>query len=443
MAGGTFSAYNKVLPGVYINIKSTQGIGYAVGQRGIVTIAQQLSWGDEESIIKINAGDDVTELLGYDADTAQQLQFLQQLFLGTNRTSGASQVLLWRFKAQNAAKATAVLGQDGVTATARCTGVRGNTIAVSVTENPDGGFFVDTLLDGITVDTQTVASAQDLQPNAWVVFGQGTLTACAAVMLTGGADGTVDSSAWSKYLSAIEPYTFDVLICDATDQTVHAAVTTFIKRLRDAQGRKCQAVLADYTADSEGIINVCNGYITAQGTITPAQATHWVGGAAAGAEYTQSLSYATHPQAIDVFPRLTISQQEEALRAGKFVFFEDQGQVKILSDINSLTSFTNDKNRAFCKNRVVRTLDTLANSLTQALSNYQIGSLDNDSFGRNMLKKEVVALCNEMVSARGLRDFTADDVTVEAGAQPDTVIVTLAVSPVDAVEKIYITATVA
>ena len=45
MAGGIWTSQNKVLPGVYINVKSQGNITANVGSRGVVAIAEPLSWG--------------------------------------------------------------------------------------------------------------------------------------------------------------------------------------------------------------------------------------------------------------------------------------------------------------------------------------------------------------------------------------------------------------
>jgi len=42
-----------------------------------------------------------------------------------------------------------------------------------------------------------------------------------------------------------------------------------------------------------------------------------------------------------------------------------------------------------------------------------------------------------MQANRAVKNFVADDVTVEAGGDGDAIVVTLAVQPVDAIAKIY------
>ena len=47
-----------------------------------------------------------------------------------------------------------------------------------------------------------------------------------------------------------------------------------------------------------------------------------------------------------------------------------------------------------------------------------------------------------MMANGGLRDFEPDDVTVEQGDTVDSVLITVAIHPVDSVEKIYVNVTV-
>ena len=105
MAGGTWQTQNKVRPGVYINFQSEGGLGLSVGNRGVVTICEPMSWGPVGQVMTVQAGEDTTPYCGYPI-TAPQARFLQQIFLGTNRTAGAQTVYLYRPTATSSAQAT-------------------------------------------------------------------------------------------------------------------------------------------------------------------------------------------------------------------------------------------------------------------------------------------------------------------------------------------------
>ena len=82
------------------------------------------------------------------------------------------------------------------------------------------------------------------------------------------------------------------------------------------------------------------------------------------------------------------------------------------------------------------------NDVYEHFSNYFIGKVDNNEVGRNLLKGWIVGYLNEMMANNGIRDFTAEDVTVEPGNSVDSVLINVAIRPVDSIEKIYMSVTV-
>ena len=82
------------------------------------------------------------------------------------------------------------------------------------------------------------------------------------------------------------------------------------------------------------------------------------------------------------------------------------------------------------------------NDVYEHFSNYFIGKVDNNEVGRNLLKGWIVGYLNEMMANNGIRDFTAEDVTVEPGNNVDSVLIEVRIRPVDSIEKIYMSVTV-
>lgn len=445
MAGGTWTSQNKIQPGVYINTKSQGNVAANVGTRGVVAIAEPLSWGPSGIVQTIIPGEDVRPYIGYDI-TAEQAMFLREMIKGGDTTSGPAKILLYRLTGTGGAKAAVTSGE--LTVTAVYEGTRGNDLSIVIQEDPDteGSFSVSTLLSGAVVDQQIVARVGELIGNSWVTFsGNGVLAATAGVALTAGKDPVVTASDYAAFLTAIEPYRFDVLIYDGNDKTTMQAISTFVKRISNNVGTKCQAVMANaQTANSEWVISVNNGVKLSDGTIlTAGQATWWLGGAEAGAMYHESLTYAQYPDALEANPKLTDTQIEAAIQAGDIVFIDTFDKVKVCMDINTLTSFTADKGKEYSKNRVMRVLNQFCNDVYAYFSNYFIGKVDNDDTGRNLLKGWIVGYLNEMQANGGVQNFVADDVTVQAGGAIDAVLVTVWIQPVDSIEKIYMTVTVA
>lgn len=443
MAGGTWSSQNKIRPGVYIRFRSSAGLGLTVGSRGVATICEPMSWGPVAQVMEIEAGMDMTPYTGYDMTNVKN-RFLQEIFKGTNRTSGPSRVLLYRPTASGSAQASASIAP--LTATAKYPGIRGNDISVVVTEltEPADTFTVSTVVDGQVVDQQTAETVEDLAANDWVTFsGTGALAANTGTPLTGGQDGTVQSAAYSAYLDAIEPYAFDIMIYDGTDSTVQQAMIAFVQRIADEAGQYAQLVASGLTnPDSRYVINVESGVTLSDGTaLAAAQTTWWVGGAQAGALYNQSLTYAQYPGAVSVSPLLTNSGYVQALQAGEFVLLADNGAVKVEQDINSLVTYTADIGEVFHKNRVMRLCNTIANDIYRQFSENFIGTVNNNEVGRSQFKAAIVGYLLDIQGNNGIQNFDAEDVTVEAGDAIDAIVVNLSITPVDSVEKVYLTIT--
>lgn len=245
-------------------------------------------------------------------------------------------------------------------------------------------------------------------------------------------------------LAALRTVSFNTLCYpyDGDDEVANkTAIAAWIKAMRDDEGVKCQAVLANHAADSEGIINVAQGLMMSGGTeLTVAEVTAWVAGATAGATITTSNTGMKYEGAIDVKPRMTKSEMETAIKAGKFVFKVDTAQnVTAVYDINSLTTVTVDKGKMFSKNRVIRTLDNVANDITSIFEGNYVGKVSNNEDGRSILKAALIDYFNTIQNMGAVQDFETDDVVVVAGIDSDAVVVTVAIQPVDSVEKIYMT----
>jgi hypothetical protein len=431
MAGGTFTAQNKVRPGSYFDFLTSGAVG-ALGARGIVAIALALSWGASKTLIEINAGDNLKTLLGYDVTDSK-------LLLVNEALKRAKKLLLYRLNAGT--KATATLGN--LTATAKYGGLRGNDITVAVTVNIDdpAKFDVVTLVDAVQADKQTVSSISGLVANTWINWsGTGALTTNAGIALAGGADGVVINGDHTDFLTAVEVEDFSTLALTSTDPTLKAFYVSFAKRLRDDEGTKIQVVLENYPdADYEGVISVKNGVILATGaTLTAAQAVAWVAGATASAQVNTSLTRQAYDGAVDVSPRYTNSQIEAALLNGEFVFTPNQGRAVVEQDINTFTSFSPTKDKRFSKNRVVRVLDAINNDLKAINDNYYIGKVDNNADGRNLLKNEYVNYLESLQALNAIQNFNSQtDITIVQGDDADAVYAEYSVQPVDSIEKIY------
>lgn len=441
IGGGTFTTQNKILPGAYINFVSLGSV-VKMGTRGIVALPLELNWGPENKVFSMYAEDfnkTALTVFGYDP-TAPEILLVREAL------KRARAVLIYRVNS-GGAKASAEVG--GMTVTAAWGGTRGNAISVAVLTNADDATKVDvvTYLDGMTMDSQTVDKASGsagLKANDFVTFGTAaTLDVDVATPLTGGTDGTVNGIAHTNALNAFEPETFSVIGYPGTDETVKSLYATFVKRLRDDEGKKIVGVLYQYKGDNIGLINVKNGVILTDGTtVTGDKAVAWVAGASAGAEVNESLTNTAYDDAVDVDIKYTKSQFEAAIQAGEFVFYSDYGTARVLTDINSLTTFGGGVTEDWTSNRVIRVLDGWANDVARIFGDSYIGLVTNSDTGRQLFKADLVSLAMQYQDIDAISDFKSEDIVVQQGNGKRDVAVDSALKPNDSMEKLYMTTVV-
>ena len=138
LGGGTFKVQNKVLPGTYINFVSAQNGKTNMGERGVVALGLELDWGKDNEVIEVTAKQfetDTLKIFGYDI-TSEKMKGLRDLF--KNTTKG------YFYKLNNEGeKATNTF------ATAKYTGIRGNSLKIVIEKNLDDEtkYDVSTLIE--------------------------------------------------------------------------------------------------------------------------------------------------------------------------------------------------------------------------------------------------------------------------------------------------------
>lgn len=434
MAGGTWTSQTKVRPGAYVNVRSESVSGSGEGVSGIATLPLALDFGPTKQIVAVNGGTNFEQLFAEDLGS-------ENLLLLAETLKNASTVLLYRVN--GGTRAQAALAEE-VTVRALYGGSKGNDIRVVVQANVDdnAAFDVTTYLSSNIVDVQEKVSAvSDLQSNHLVEFtGEGNLEVTAGVTLEGGETQQATSGDYADYFEAVAVYDFNTMALPIEEEATKLAGVNLVKRLRDDEGLKCQIVVAGYDADHESTINVKNGYELANGRVlTPAQAVAWVAGATAGAQVNQSLTYRAINGATDAVPRLTNSETIAALNSGEVVFTALQDRIVVEQDINSLVTFTQQKNQDFRKNRVLRVLDDIANNSRIVFQSSFIGSVNNNANGRALFLANRIAYFTNLQEIGAIEDFAAEDLEVLPGEDKDAVVFNAYVKPVDSMEKLYMT----
>jgi hypothetical protein len=164
-------------------------------------------------------------------------------------------------------------------------------------------------------------------------------------------------------------------------------------------------------------------------------------GLTAGAAVNESNTYHVIADATEIVSPKTDAEIETALANGEVVLSTRRdGVIVVEKDINTLKTFTAAKSKDFSKNRVLRTLDESNNGIALLYEQTYIGKIDNNEEGRTLFKGDIISFMNKLQGMNAIKNFTGvDDVKVYAGADIDSVVVELAIQPVDAMEKLYMT----
>ncbi|CAM4017327.1 phage tail sheath C-terminal domain-containing protein [Geobacillus stearothermophilus] len=428
MAGGTWETQNKIRPGAYINFETNSLNTTTPDSNTVVAIPLKLDWGETRKFVKVTPNTKFKEVLGKDLNSIVPIR---EAFKATG------QVLIFNLNS-GGNKATATGG--GLTATAKYVGSDGNKLSVVVTVNLDGTATVRTYFDGAVVDTQTVATIADLQPNAFVTFSGQLPTVDVTLTLSGGTTGTATNDAYSEFAAGLDTQDFKVVAVGTDDSTVKALLALKVKEWRANYGKNVTLVTNNYNeADHEGVVSVLNG-VTLEGgeQLTAKDALYWYAAAYANAG-TSSLTYAEYPGAVDC-ERKTHEEIEQALKDGHIVYTFNRDSVVVEQDINTFRSFTPTKNQDFRKNKIIREMDIVSDNTQYIYSKYFIGKVSNNDDGRNLFKKEIMkTVLDPLVRAGALEPYNPDEIVVQQGDEKDAVLVNAGLKFVDAMEKLYMT----
>lgn len=435
LGGGTFVTIGeKKLPGSYINFVSASRATLALSERGYAAIPLALDWGETGKVITLTAGefqDKAFELFGLNY-SSEELKPIRELFLN------ARTLYIYRL-GSNGVKAS------GSLATAKYPGTLGNKIKIVTTAIVDDetttGYRVQTFLDNVLIDTQEVnnasAKTDDLAENNYVDWIEDVSLSAGTITLTSGANPTITSVDYVDFLAAIEPYSFNTIGYAGTDSAVKSLFAAFTRRLRDEMGVKFQCVLYNFSsADYEGVISVENTINNAQSG-EAGNLVYWVTGAEAGCAINKSNTNKKYNGAYDINVSYTQSQLEDALDAGKFVFHKVGDEIRVLEDINTFTTFTDEKSEDFKYNQTIRVMDQIGNDIAAIFNTRYLGLIPNDESGRVSLWNEIVKYHKVLDGIGAIEDFSTEDITVEKGPTKKSVVVYDNITPINCMAQLY------
>ena len=363
LGGGTFVTQNKTLPGAYINFVSATSNSNGMSERGTGAMCFASDWLAQGVVTEITAEDfltNSTKILGHDY--------------------GDDSMLVLREFFKNGSKLYAYnLNGGGVRAnnaycTAKNAGTRGNDLKTVIAKNVDNTnlYDVSTYLSTMLVDKQTVATAKDLVGNDFVTFQpSASLAATAGTNLTGGTNGTFNETQVAQnFINALEPYSFNGLCVVTDNSSVNSLLAAYTKRMRDSIGKKFQAVVfdTDNNYDYEGVIVVPNQSDEDDGVVVA-----WVLGATCSCEINKSLVNTVYNGELEIDSNYTQLELEDFIKNGLFVFHKVGAEIRVLKDINSLTTTTDEKGDVFKNNQTVRICDQIATDYANIFNTRYLG----------------------------------------------------------------------
>ena len=431
LGGGTWLVQNKVLPGSYINFTSAARASATLSDRGTATMPVELDWGPDGKIFTVTAEEfqkNSLKIFGH-AYTDDKLKKLRELF------TYAQKVHLYKLNT-GGSKASNTFAE------ALYAGSAGNELKTVIEYNEEYKasenevYDVSTYMGTVCVDAQeAVKNASELVDNDYVHFkSNASLSATASTPLTGGTDGTVKDASYQDYLDKVESYSFNVMGCDSTSDTIKKLFAAFTKRMRDEVGAKFQTVLFRYAADYEGVISVENGL---EGSGISSELVYWTAGAEAACAVNKDLTNRQYDGEYDVMTDYTQAQLAAAIKAGKFMFHNVNGSVNVLNDINTFITETEEKNSDFFSNQVIRVLDQIGNDIAALFNKKYLGKYQNVASGRMSLWNDIVSHHDQMQSINAIQNFDPADVVVVQGEMKDAVLVTDSVQPASVMKKLY------
>lgn len=256
------------------------------------------------------------------------------------------------------------------------------------------------------------------------------------IPLLGGADagagGAID-------LSLVEDEYFNVVVTDDQSPEMRQQISAWIADRCDKRGRYARCLFVDKNALPDSApdnmyLSLCVNTVDGDATLT-AFALACV---EAGASWNESTTMSTFGLDGALDEALSDEDLETAIENGIMAIMKRiDGALCICKDIN-----TRAKNSSIPaqlgKNRAVRLVETLRNTLRSLWETQYAGKVHNDETGRLLWKSKVCEVLNEFVAGHGIEQYESDDIIVAAGEKSDEVIMTIPLQFIDSAELVYV-----
>lgn len=254
--------------------------------------------------------------------------------------------------------------------------------------------------------------------------------------LTGGVDG---AGGGAIDLSPVEDEYFNVVVTDDQSPEMRQQISAWIADRCDKRGRYARCLFVDKNALPDSApdnmyLSLCVNTVNGDESLT----AYALACVEAGASWNESTTMSTFGLDGALDEALSDDDLETAIESGIMAIMKRiDGALCICKDIN-----TRAKNSSIPaqlgKNRAVRLVETLRNTLRSLWETQYAGKVHNDETGRLLWKSKVCEVLNEFVAGHGIEQYESDDIIVAAGEKSDEVVMTIPLQFIDSAELVYV-----
>ena len=273
------------------------------------------------------------------------------------------------------------------------------------------------------------------------------LTEDAGSRMSGGENGASTGADHQDCLTAFERVHYHCLICNTNDAVTMSLYSEYQKRMSHDCGKVAQCVTFGY--DSDGKIFEPDNYniiVVENKVITPNVPEYygifWVGGAEGGCAVNKTVQNRIYDGEYKFDTDYTQDELAYNLSHGRFMFHETMNMdnstdVRVLDDINSYVTVTEEENSNYKKNQLIRVIYQIIFDVGGTFNEKWQGVTPNDANGRAAFKGVVVKYLLTLQGIRAIQNVDEDRVLVEQGDTKGAVYMAIPVNNVVAMFQCY------
>ncbi len=421
----------KVRPGIYQRYANRGSSVNAGSETGVVGITISSSWGPVGKVTAHQDIESVKKTYGTDGTVDAAIALLN---------SGAKEIYVTRLDAPNGGTAgthaslslvnSADLPETSVTIKAKYTGKRELNISVRAIDDTKKEIIVysgTTKLESFSFDSgaeteeasnlvKAIAASDYITAEASLSTSDKTVAVVASEKLTGGTDPVITTESYSSALNLLEPYNFNYVTLDTTDEDATAILASWVERVMQT-GKLVQAVvgcsyeksLSERLAIAKSfnsMLVICSGI---EGENANGEKpkdyimSALVCGAIAGTPNTESIVHKAIPEITSIAPYTNIEYQDAICSGLLLASYSSNGTIWFDSGVNTLIVPNADQDDGWKKIRRVSTRFELMNRIDAATAPLT-GKIDCDNDGIAIITERVQGVINDMITEGKLHD---------------------------------------